>query len=282
MDQGLTDHHVHFQNSLFGSDLDLVLDRSREKGVIQWICSATAPGDWNRIKEIGAVYPEMMTTFGIHPWFVMGMSGDWESWLKILLDDFSGKSAYCPGVGEIGLDFAVKKESFPLQEEIFEKQLAIADERSLPVVIHSVRSVDRILDRIAFWPKIPLFLFHGFCGSSDQIERIIDRNGFFSFSLREIDEKNQKGRSTIALIPRDRILLESDGPGKIPSRSILGEKRNLIGLLQTGPDHFLLNEPAMIPHTLQEIAAIKKMAPDDLRNQILINEKRFLSSWKRK
>ncbi|MDO5581641.1 MAG: TatD family hydrolase [Planctomycetia bacterium] len=282
MDQELTDHHVHLQNPLFGGDLGIVFDRSRKNGITRWICCATAPGEWSRIKEIGSQYPEVLTAYGIHPWFVKGMSGDWETWLKILLDDRSGLTSYRPGLGEIGLDFAVRKETFPLQEEIFVKQLAIADERSLPVVIHSVRSVNRILDLIGSYSRIPLFLFHGFCGSGDQITRIIDRNGFFSFSLREIDEKNQKGRAAIQEVPRDRILLESDGPGKIPPRSILGGERNLISQLPLGPDHFLLNEPGMIPRTLQEIARIKKIDEDDLRNQIVINQARFLSSWKTK
>lgn len=278
----LSDVHVHLQDRRFGSDLTIVFDRANQRKVERFICSATTPGDWTTVRKIGEEYENVLVTYGIHPWYQSGISGDWEVWLASLLEDRSGKSPYYSGVGEIGLDFAMREKNTIRQEDFFRKQLALANDKKRPIILHTVHSVDQTLVLLKEYNEIPLYLFHGFVGTSPQIEQIVDKGGFFSFSYRNVRIENEEGRETIKQIPRDRILLESDGPSLIPSREVMGKDQMIIMRQDLNEDGFLLNEPALVPTLLEQIAVLKKMPVDEFRRQIQLNEKRFFNSWPKK
>ena len=308
----LTDVHVHLQDKRFGSDLEAIFDRARQAGVGRFLCSATGPGDWFSLQKLARRYDHVLVTYGIHPWFTSGISGDWESWLRILLDEGTSfdfplsdsversagvektkegqKSAWAglsedrdfmPGIGEIGLDFALHDKNIAEQENFFRKQLIIAQEMRSPVVLHTVRAVDRVLEILADYKDIPLFLFHGFVGTKEQIERVSDLGGFFSFSRRNIQPKNVKSLETIVSVPRDRILLESDGPVLAPRNTRPVKSAPALALQERDSQGDLLDEPAQISLTLRKIAEIRKTDSDELTQQIMINEKRFFRNWPR-
>jgi len=278
-ESSLTDVHVHLQDFQFGTDLSLVLERARKNRVYRVICSATTPADWSRVQQIGAQFPDVLTSFGIHPWFVSKVSGTWQNYLAILLDQ-PNMSGYYPAIGEIGLDFAMKERDNSIQESFFIEQLEIAQERKLPVIVHSVHAVERVLELLKKHAGIPVCLLHGFVGSEQQINRAVDLGCFFSFSIRSVRKSHKKERQTILQAPRDRILLESDGPTLLPPREFFGSDSPGILIQERGEDGFLLHEPAFIVQTFQEICKIKKMDDDEFYHQIQMNENHFLSFWK--
>ncbi len=300
-----TDVHVHLQDKRFGDNLDLVFDRARKNNVDRFVCSATGPADWTSVQKIGADNENVLVTYGIHPWFVNGISGDWENWLRLLLQEafpFKIRSEsqeksllpvnpktdsdekifrYLPGVGEIGLDFAIREKNADVQEDYFRRQLALANEKKVPVVLHSVHAVDRVLEILADYRDIPLYLFHGFVGTEEQIRQTVDLGAFFSFSRRNTLPQNVKSLETIEKVPRDRILLESDGPTLVSGNTMSKHSAPPVLIQQRSSDGFLLDEPARIRETLDELAGIRNMAPEKLALQLMINEKRFFMNWPR-
>lgn len=274
-----SDVHVHLQDNRFGSDLDIVFNRAEEKNVRRMICSATSPADWRRVEQLGQKRPQLLTTYGIHPWFLRGINGDWEQYLKSMLFRVP-RSGFCPAVGEIGLDFAMREKDESLQEDFFRRQLHMAHQFQVPVIIHSVQATDRILSILSEFPRFPTLLFHGFVGTQQQIDKIIDLGGYFSFSFQNIKPNHKKAIETIIQTPLDRILLESDGPLLFPSKAVFGSNPPLM-LEELGNDGFLLNEPALIPVVAAEIQKLKNVPWEIFCQHIQNNEKSFFAHWRK-
>ena len=287
----ITDVHVHLQDKRFGAtweDTELYIERAREKGVARFVCAATSPADWNRTAQIAQRFPNVLPTFGVHPWFYDKISGDWTQPLKMFLDaKFSNELQARAALGEVGLDFVVRNcddEVKAAQEETLRAQLQIANERGIPVVMHSVRANERALLCMKEFSKVPTWLLHGWNATPQEIERACELGAFFSFSKRNASPRAKRGRETIAAVPRDRILLESDGPTPVPPDGYDSNDPNWqTKVVQArGQDGFLLDEPAHIIATAREIAAIKKLELDDFLRQVQINERRFFANWTRK
>ena len=147
----------------------------------------------------------MFGAFGIHPWFAGTANIDFQSRLKFLLKN---NSAYM--VGEIGLD--KNKPNMEQQIIIFQKQLDIAIELKRIVFIHCVGAWDKILYVLKQYKKssIPTMIFHAFNGNDDIIKYLLknyEKNLYFSFGKNLLCGRN----SHITQIPKDKILVESDG-----------------------------------------------------------------------
>lgn len=285
----ITDVHVHLQDKRFGETWDETaryLERARERGVVRCVCAATSPADWNRTAQIARHFSNVIPTFGVHPWFYDKISGDWLAPLKMLLDstfvnDFNAR----PALGEVGLDFVVRKCDENVkknQEETLRAQLQLADERAIPVVMHSVRANERVLACMKEFSNVPVWLLHGWNATANDVERACELGAFFSFSKRNVSPHAKRGRETVAFVPRDKILLESDGPTPVPPNGYDVDDPNWqTKVVQTrGQEGFLLDEPASVLATGREIAAIRNMDVDDFFRQIEVNERRFFAHWR--
>ncbi|MDO5553631.1 MAG: TatD family hydrolase [Planctomycetia bacterium] len=276
----LLDSHVHLQDKRF-TDLEGVLRRAEVAGVGRMITSATSPGDWNLVAGLGRKYQQILATFGIHPWYATKISGSWQTWFDDLLANYVSAGGYRAGVGEIGLDFAMRVCDRKRQEEVFREQLALASERKRPVVIHSVRANPQVIDVIKEYSGVPAFLMHGFAGTGSEVDKLIDLGGWFSFSWSGLTRSGDKRVAALEAVPRDRILLESDGPILMPTREVFGRQTPPILVQELHGEGFLVDEPGTLPKTLAKVAGVKKMSHDDFSQQLALNEKRFLASWER-
>ncbi len=133
---------------------------------------------------------------GIHPYSA-------ESGKKLLREDITSD---IEAIGEIGLDF-----SRPIvrlaQEALFEEQLSLAQELNLPVVIHSVRALDRTLEIVKKF-ALRAVIFHGFIGSYQQAKQATDRGYFLSFGHRCF--ASPKTLTALSQIPINQLFLETD------------------------------------------------------------------------
>ncbi len=279
---GISDVHAHLQDGRFGDDLTVYFERARARGVRRFVCCGTSPADWKKTAEIAKKYPDVLPTFGVHPWNVGRIEGDWATALKIMLDaTLSADGGYGAAVGEVGLDFAVRNLDTASQETVFRTQLEIANERKTPVVVHSVRANDLTLKILRDYSKVPVWLLHSWTATEEQIERALASNVFFSFSPRCVAPNAVRARETIAKVPRDRILIESDAPTPLPPNGY-GKPASQIASFAVearAEDGTLLSAPASVVDVAEEIAAIRKTPIDELYRQIGLNEKRFFQCW---
>ena len=109
-------------------------------------------------------------------------------------------------IGEIGLDYACDVDK-KIQEDLFCKQLVLAKEMGLPVVIHSVRAFEDVLKLLLKY-KLEKVVFHGFIGSVEQAKRAVDKGYFLSFGFTA--ERSPKTIAALRAIPLSNIFAETD------------------------------------------------------------------------
>jgi TatD DNase family protein len=142
--------------------------------------------------------PALPCSVGIHPWQVSQID------VSAALCEVS--TARVNAIGEVGLDFAVEGDR-ELQAEVFRSQLAIAVERGLPVVLHSVRAFEPVVKILSDY-TLPAVIFHGFVGSRQQAE-VATRAGYYlSFGERSL--RSPKTHEAMRSMPREQIFLETD------------------------------------------------------------------------
>lgn len=153
---------------------------------------------------LSGAWPEhQYMSFGLHPWEIGKV--DENQVLEKLKTLCQEKKIVA--VGEIGLDRAINRP-LEIQKEIFIKQLEIANEFSLPVIIHSVRANSDLL-QIKKGQKIETpWIFHGFKGSLQEACQLIDKQCFLSFGTALL--RHKKTQDVLKNIPLEKVFFETD------------------------------------------------------------------------
>jgi len=163
----------------------------------------------------------------------------------------------CAAVGEIGLDFHYSPETARSQCDLFARQLALADELSLPVVIHT-READNatigVLDEVHWRADAPRGVIHCFTGSPAFARQLLDRNFLISISGIVTFRAADNVRESARVVPLDRLLVETDSPflAPVPMR---GNE----------------NEPAFIVHTVKFLADLLSVPAEELAARTFAN-----------
>ena len=131
---------------------------------------------------------------GVHPWHASTAIIDEEAMRRATL------------IGEIGLDYAcgVSRE---VQQEVFCRQLSLAERFAKPVVLHCVRAFEPVMQYLAHY-TLRAVIFHGFIGSRQQAEQAIKRGYFLSFG--EGAFRSPRTLDAMRHIPLSHLLLETD------------------------------------------------------------------------
>ena len=169
--------------------------------------------DWPEVAALAKAHPQVLPSFGYHPWFIHERTGKWERELKRFLD------AHTAAVGEIGLDRWKEGLTYEGQEQAFTVQLRIAAERNLPVSIHCLKAWGRLLELLE-QGSVPArgFLLHSYGGSAEMIVPLAKLGAYFSFPGYYMSEAKGRQREAFKEVPPDRLLIETDAPDmQLPS-----------------------------------------------------------------
>ena len=163
----------------------------------------------------------------------------------------------CAAVGEIGLDFHYAPETAREQCDLFARQLELADEFGLPVVIHTRDADDAtlgVLDEVPWRADAPRGVIHCFTGSPAFARQLLDRNFLISISGIVTFRAAENVRESARVVPFDRLLVETDSPflAPVPMR---GNE----------------NEPAFIVHTVKFLAALRGVPTEELAARTFAN-----------
>lgn len=203
-----------------------------------------------RILEISERYDEIYPALGIHPEEVK-MNKDIENQLESVIKLIRANRNNICAIGEIGLDhhFVKEKELYPLQTNIFEQMLTLAQELELPVNLHTKGGEKIIFDMLPSF-NLPNVNVHWYSGPEEFLNLGIDR-GYF-FSITPAISYSPAVKKTVLTVDIEHLLLESDGPVKY-----------------SGKD----GTPAMIKDVLDTISNLKNIPIDKLENQLYENTK---------
>jgi TatD DNase family protein len=203
------DSHCHL-TSLKGDAGDVAASAVKaavDGGVTRMITVGCTVDDSRRAIETAARFDNVLATVGVHPHDAKdGVVG-----LTDLLDR-SGVVA----VGECGLDYHYDHSPRDVQADVFARQIEMANQTGLPLVVHSRKAWDDtfdILDRVGMPQRT---IFHCFTGGRDEGRAATERGGYLSFSgivtFGSADDIRQAARDA----PSDRILIETDSPYLAP------------------------------------------------------------------
>ncbi len=254
----MIDTHCHLDFQAFEQDRATVIERSKLNGVTQIVVPAVSAATFKQTIKVCQQYSELELALGLHPIFIK------EHQPQDLneLDELVTKHRPI-AVGEIGLDFfqadlnndKVKEK----QTVFFTKQLIIAKQHKLPVIIHNRKAHDlciNVLTKIGSRGGI----IHAFNGSIQQAHKYIELGFVLGFGGMLTFERSSKLRNLAKQIPLESIVLETDAPDMTVAQH-KGER----------------NSPEYLPFIQQALASTKQLSPDTIAQVTSANAKRVLN-----
>ena len=206
----LYDAHNHLQDERLSACREAFLESLPQSGIVRMVVNGAAESDWPQVLALARRCPQVIASFGYHPWYVGERTADWQVSLVRHLD------AIPSAVGEIGLDRWIKDYDFDQQREVFVWQLRLAAERNLPVSIHCLQAWGPLLDLLRSEPRPRCgFLLHSFGGAAELVGPLAELGAYFSLPGYFAHERKTRQRETFRTIPLDRLLIETDAPDQL-------------------------------------------------------------------
>src|SRR5690554_1703526 len=209
----LTDTHTHLYSESFKDDRHEVVQRALDNGIDRFFVPAIDSGYTEAMYALEKEFPEnVFLMMGLHP---TSVKANFEEELAHVEEQFKNRSFYA--VGEIGIDLYWDRTTLEIQKIAFRRQIHLAKQYKLPIVIHCRDAFDEIFEVLETEKTDDLFgIFHCFTGTFEQAEKAISYNmklgigGVVTFRNGKID-------TFLDQIPLKHIVLETDSPYLAPS-----------------------------------------------------------------
>jgi TatD DNase family protein len=250
------DSHCHLAGEEFAADLEAVVARAREAGLVRClvVLSADDDAEVDRAADLERLWPDVQFAVGVHPHQAGRFAGDAEDAARLTARRLDRMPA-ARAVGEIGLDFHGDFAPRDVQHAVFRAQLRLARERALPVVIHTREAEDDTLRLIAEASDGRLRgVFHCFTGSPDAARRALATGFHVSLPGILTFPRADTLRDAARVIPLDRLLVETDSPYLAPV-----------------PHRGSRNEPAYVTHVIDTLAALRGVDRVALDRRLVAN-----------
>jgi TatD DNase family protein len=235
----LIDTHCHLDVSEFDEDRAAVLTRARAAGVVAQVVPAVQRTGWPFLLQICRAEPDLFPALGLHPVYLdQHDDADVDALAQAVADEQP------VAIGEIGLDWFVEQLDRTRQQALFERQLLVARDAGLPVILHVRRAHDAalaVLRRI----RVRGGIAHAYSGSLEQAWRYLDLGFRLGFGGMLTFERSTKLRRLARELPLDAIVLETDAPD-LTVASHRGER----------------NSPEYLPECLAALAEVRGEDPD--------------------
>ncbi len=246
------DSHAHYNDSYFGTEAErnarIAEILSGDVGYI--INVGTEPTNSRESLKIAEVFDTVFAAVGIHPSDLYDLASPEEAFEEIKALAAHPKAV---AIGEIGLDYHWHEERKDFQKEWFHRQLTLAEELDLPVIVHDRDAHGDCLDVVLQHPNAR-GVFHSFSGSAETAAELVKRGWYISFSGVITFTNATRLAEIVPAVPDNRILIETDCPYLTPHP--YRGKRNHSGYL-----HF----------TLEKAAELRGVSPETLAKQTLNN-----------
>lgn len=247
----LVDIGVNLTNKSFDRDRTAVLERAVEAGIHWMLLTGTCLESSEQSAVMAQTSPHLYSTAGVHPHDAKDWIEGWEERFRALWEQEK-----VVAVGECGLDFNRDFSPRRVQEEVFERQLALAAELQLPVFLHERDAHERFLAILKPWrDKLPGAVLHCFTGTEEELKACLEMDLHIGITGWICDERRGTHlRDILHWIPRNRLMLETDAPWLTP--------RDLRPKPRKGR-----NEPAFLPHILEAVAAAVQREPEEVAEE---------------
>ncbi len=253
----LFDTHVHLCDEQFAGQVDAVVQRAATVGVSRLLTVATNFATSQSCLRLAQHYNSVWSSVGLHPnYTAQAAATDWAE-----IERLSAEPRVV-ALGETGLDRYWDDAPFALQQEYFERHLALSRRVEKPVIVHMRECEAEVLAmlRAARQQGIVRGIMHSFTGSAEAAGECVELGLYISFAGMVTYKKSDALRAVAALVPADRLLIETDAPYLSP-HPCRGQRPN---------------ESALLVHTAACVADVRGMSLPALARQTTDNACRLL------
>ena len=218
----LIDSHCHLNYKGLVEDQAAVLERARARGVTGMLCISTREREWSEVIAVAEREPDVWASVGIHP-HEADEHPDIDA-AKLIAATHHPKVI---GIGETGLDYYYDHSDREQQKTSFRAHIAAARETGLPLIVHTRDAEEDTAAIIAeemgkgAYPA----LIHCFTASQGFAEQMLDLGLYISIAGIVTFKNARELQATVATLPGDRMLIETDAPflAPVPHRGKPGE-----------------------------------------------------------
>ena len=247
----LFDTHAHYDDEAFDADRDAVL-AAFDGLVIDPGCTLASS---QAAVDLTARHPHVYAAVGIHP----ENCGDFVPEQIDTLRNLA-KNSRVVAIGEIGLDYYwAENPPRALQQEVLRRQLGLAEELQLPVIIHDRDAHGDTMAIVREFPQVR-GVFHCYSGSLEDAKTLIRLGWNLSFTGSVTYKNAKKLPEVAAWVPEDRFMIETDSPYLLPYPRVKGEKRN---------------DSSKLPRIAAKIAALRGLTEAEVERITTENGKAF-------
>ena len=249
----LFDTHAHYDDERFDGDREALLAGMPEKNVGLIVNPGCDISSSRTAVALAESFDFVYAAVGIHP----ENCGDFEPGMIDRLRQMS-KNPRVVAIGEIGLDYYwAENPPRELQQEVLRRQLRLAEELDLPVIIHDRDAHGDTLEIVREFPRVR-GVFHCFAGSAEMARELIKMGWMLSFNGAVTFKNAKKAPEVIAAVPLEKLMIETDAPylTPVPHR---GER----------------NDSSYVRLVAEKIAQIKGLTPEEVEKATWENGRRF-------
>ena len=242
------DSHSHYNDEKFNEDREQLIQNTYNDGITKFVCAGYNIQSSLDSLEMSKKYEYIYSICGISPNDIpqseQELWKDIEEISKIVKQNNDKKLV---AIGEIGLDYYWNKENKELQKQAFIKQIELANELELPIVIHSRDASVDTIEILKTNPVNKTGIFHCCQLNQEMIRQALELGYYISFA-GPITFKNVKNAvDCVNLVPDDKILIETDSPYLSPE-----------------PNRGKRNDSRNVKYVAQKIANIKELTSEEI------------------
>lgn len=249
----LFDSHAHYNDEKFDGDRYELLSKMQENNVQLIMNSCSSLDEVKDIFDICERFPFVYASIGIHPHEVEGLA---EKDMETLKE--YAKNPKVKAIGEIGLDYFYDFSPRDLQQKWFARQVDVARELKLPVIIHDRDAHKDSMDILRSHKVCEVGgVFHCYAGSVEMAREILDWGMYIAFGGSLTFKNAARPIEVAEYVPLDRIVIETDCPylTPVPHR---GER----------------NSSLYIHYVAEKLAQIKGVSVQEIENATFLNAKK--------
>ncbi|APT44595.1 TatD family hydrolase [Bacillus safensis] len=249
----LFDTHAHLNAEQYNEDLEQVIERAKSERVEKIVVVGFDRPTITRAMELIEEYDFIYAAIGWHPVDAIDMTDEDLAWIKDL-----SQHEKVVAIGEMGLDYYWDKSPKDVQKEVFRRQIALAKEVKLPIVIHNRDATEDVVTILKEEGAAEVGgIMHCFTGSLETAKACMEMNFYISFGGPVTFKNAKKPKEVVKEIPSDKLLIETDCPYLTPV-----------------PFRGKRNEPSYVKYIAEQIAELREISFEELAELTTKNAKK--------
>lgn len=247
------DTHAHYDSGAFNADWKELLASMPQKGVELIVNPGCDLESSRTAVALAEEFPHVYAAVGVHP----SDCGEWGEGTLLELRQLASRPKV-RAIGEIGLDY-YWKDNPPraLQQNVFHRQLELAQSLRLPVIVHDREAHQDCLSIVREHPQVT-GVYHCYSGSLEDAKVLVDQGWMLSFTGNITFKNARRAPDILRWLPLDRLMLETDAPYMAPE-----------------PYRGQRCDSTMIARSAETVAQLRGLTRDEVEAVTLENGKKF-------